>query len=55
MDFFERVSESKKEEHIPSLEIFARKKGRALKRYGTKKPVEKVNKQELLTAWREDL
>lgn len=47
----------KKEKYARSQEIFAikQKEGRASKRYGTKKPVEKVNQQELLTGWREDL
>lgn len=54
MDFFEKA-ENKKEKHVPSLEIFSRKKGRASKRYGTKKPIDKTDKKELLIAWREDI
>lgn len=54
MDFFEK-SENKEKPHVPSVEIFARKKGRCSARYGTKKPIEKVNKKELLIAWREDV
>jgi len=55
MNFFEKPESSeKKEEHPRSVEIFSRKKGRALKRYGTKKPVNDV-KKELLIAWREDV
>lgn len=53
MDLFEKSVEKEKQ-HVPSLEIFARKKGRASKRYGTKKPDEKVNQKDLLIAWRED-
>ena len=56
MDLFEKSNGNEKEKkHLPSLEIFARKKGRASKRYGTKKPDEKVNQKDLLVAWREDL
>jgi hypothetical protein len=55
MDFFEQSENKKNEKHLPSLEIFARKKSRASKRYGTKRPDEKTNQQELLTTWREDL
>ena len=58
VDLFEPSTDkaqSEKKRYPSSIEIFARKKGRALKRYGTKKPIEKTNKQELLTAWREDM
>jgi len=55
MDLFEKSEIKKEKPHVPSIEIFARKKGRALKRYGTKRPDEKVNQKDLLIAWREDL
>lgn len=55
MDLFEKAETRRSEKHLPSVEIFARKKGRALKRYGTKRPNEKVNTKDLLVAWREDL
>lgn len=55
MDLFEKAENRKDEKHPPSIEIFARKKGRALKRYGTKRPTEKINSKDLLVAWREDL
>ena len=55
MDLFEKSANEKERPHVPSLEIFARKKGRASKRYGTKKPIEEINKKDLLVAWREDL
>jgi hypothetical protein len=55
MDLFDEKANNKKEKpHLPSIEIFARKKGRASKRYGTKKPIEDVKKDKLI-AWREDL
>jgi hypothetical protein len=55
MNLFEKSDVEKEKPHLPSIEIFARKKSRASKRYGTKRPDEKTNQQELLTAWREDL
>ena len=54
VDFFEKSETKKNEKHLPSLEIFSRKKGRASKRYGTKKPDESVKKDQLVS-WREDL
>jgi len=54
MDLFEKSEPKKNEKHLPSLEIFSRKKGRASKRYGTKKPDESVKKDQLVS-WREDL
>ena len=47
----------KKEKYKRSEEIFAikRKEGRASKRYESKKPIEKIFKQESLIAWREDI
>ena len=55
MDLFEKSNGNEKEKkHLPSIEIFARKKGRASKRHGTKKPVENVRKDQII-AWREDL
>lgn len=54
MDLFEEQRDKEKEKHLPSIEIFARKKGRALKRYGTKRPDDKINKKDLI-AWRDDL
>ena len=56
MDLFEQAENKKeKKAHKGSIEIFSRKKSRCSARYGTKRPVEKIDKQELLTAWREDL
>jgi len=55
MDLFEKSEVKKKEKHPHSVEIFSRKKGRCSARYGTKKPIEKVNQKELLIAWREDV
>jgi hypothetical protein len=55
MDLFEKSNGEKDKPHVPSLEIFARKKGRASKRYGTKRPDDKINQKELLVAWREDM
>jgi len=55
MDLFEKSEIKKEKPHVPSVEIFARKKGRASKRYGTKRPDEKVNQKDLLIAWREDV
>lgn len=55
MDLFKKSKSSEKEKkHVLSVEIFARKKGRALKRYGTKRPIEDVRKDQLI-AWREDI
>ena len=54
MDFFERAIElCEDRKPLKSLEFFSRKKSKCASRYGTKKPVEKVNKQEMLLAWRE--
>jgi len=54
IDLFKKLENSeKKEEHPRSIEIFARKKGRALKRYGTKKPDEKFDFQKRI-AWRDE-
>jgi hypothetical protein len=57
MDLFEKNGYVvvKKEKYKRSEEIFARKEGRASKRYGTRKPIEKIFKQEQLIAWREDI
>ena len=56
MNFFEQFeSKEKKEKYAKSIEIFSRKKSKCSSRYGTKKPIEDFNKQDLLTAWREDL
>jgi len=57
VDLFEKSNGHEKEKkHMPSLEIFARKKSRASKRYGTKKPVEnRLDKQDIIANWREDL
>jgi hypothetical protein len=54
MDLFKKTESSEKQKHQPSIEIFARKKSRASKRYGTKRPVEDVKKDQLI-AWREDM
>ena len=55
VDLFEKSNGHEKEKkHVPSLEIFARKEGRASKRYGSKKPIENIKKQEILLAWREE-
>lgn len=56
MNLFEKAENKKeKEQHVRSVEIFSRKKGRCSARYGTKKPVEKIEKKDLLIAWREDV
>lgn len=56
MNFFERDSEKDSGKKVlRAKEIFSRKKSHCSARYGTKKPIEKVSKQELLTAWREDV
>jgi hypothetical protein len=55
MNFFEQFeSKEKKEKFAKSIEIFSRKKGRSSKRYGSKRPIEDVKKDQLV-AWREDL
>lgn len=56
VNFFEKdgyIAVKKEKEHARVLEIFSRKKSKCSSRYGTKKPVENINKQELLLAWRE--
>lgn len=55
MDLFEKLENKMKENKKPSVEIFSRKKGRCSARYGTKRPIEKVNKKDLLLEWRGDL
>ena len=50
MDLFEKSNGEKEKKHLPSIELFARKKGRASKRYGTKRPEEKIGKQDLLVS-----
>lgn len=51
MDFFEKI-ESKKKSEKKSVEAIPRKHH---KRYGTKKPVERFDKQDIISKWREDL
>lgn len=51
MDFFEKA-ESKKKTGKKSVEAIPRKHH---KRYGTKKPLEKFDKQEIISKWRDDL
>lgn len=56
VDFFEKdgyIAVKKEREHARALEIFSRKKSKCSARYGTKRPVENINRQELLLAWRE--
>jgi len=55
MDLFKKAESHEKEKHLSSVEIFARKKSRCSARYGTKKPIEKIDRKELLVSWREDL
>ncbi len=54
VNFFEKEGYiAVKKEHARVLEIFSRKKSKCSARYGTKKPIERIDRQELLLAWRE--